>query len=123
MPDYRTPPWVGPPAPLVDLTVAWNGRSAMVSAILDTGADQTQIPLATALGLQLRKVRDKPITDANGQRQLQPVYVANLAFDGITFVNFPMVATPLRIALVGRDILNQVAVLDGPRLTYFLTPV
>ena len=123
MPNYQNPLWGGPPAPLVDLIISWNGQSSQVLALLDTGADQTQIPAGTAQTLKLRKIRDKQITDANGQKQVQSVYVANIKFDGVTFDNFPIVATPLQLALVGRDILNRVAVLDGPRLTYSLTPV
>jgi predicted aspartyl protease len=123
MPGYRTPNWAGPPAPLADLTISWNGRSDVTLAILDTGADQTQIWIGMAQVLQLRKIRDKEITDANGQRVLQPVYVANLGFDGIVIGNLPVLATALRIALIGRDVLNQVAVLDGPQLTYSVVVV
>ncbi len=129
MPAYQTPPWTAPPeplpppAPLVDLAVSWDNRSDHVLAILDTGADQTQIPLTIALALRLRKIRDKPITDSNGHQRLQPVYVAKIEFDGIVFGTLPVIATALPIALIGRDLLNQVAVLDGPRLTFSLTPV
>lgn len=129
MPAYRTPPWTAPPeppaplAPLVDLVVGWNNQAPeRVLAILDTGADQTQIPLRIALALRLRKLRDKPITDANGKEALQPVYAANISFDGVAFDNLPVIGSPLPIALVGRDVLNQVAVLDGPGLTFSLTP-
>src|SRR5213593_1624826 len=118
MPAYRNPPWGGPLAPLVDLTVTWGTRSAVILGILDTGADQTQIPIATANAVVLRKLRDKLIMAADGQQGSHPVYAATLEFDGRTFVNLPVVGTHLPIALVGRDILNQVAVLDGPRLTY-----
>ncbi len=126
MPAYRNqPPWIAPtpPAPLVDLRITWNGGSDEVLGILDTGADQTQIPLRIALALRLRKLREKPITDANSKQVLQPVYAANISFDGVTFDNLPVIGSPLPIALIGRDVLNQVAVLDGPRLTFSLTPV
>jgi len=92
-----------------------------MQAILDTGADQTQIPIPVAQSLRLRKLREKEITDANGRRALQSVYGAQLGFDGVTFT-LPILSTPLPIALIGRDILNQVAVLDGPGLTYSLQP-
>jgi predicted aspartyl protease len=120
MPAYTVPPWGGPSAPLVQLTLEWQGQSAQVRGILDSGADQTQIPHATAQAARLRKVSDKRIFDANGNSHLQPVYVANVSFDGVTFSNMPVTATPLTIALVGRDILNQRVVLDGPGLTYTL---
>lgn len=118
MPAYRNPPWGGPLAPLVDLTVAWGTRSAVILGILDSGADQTQIPIATANAVGLRRIRDKLITAAGGQVESHPVFAASLEFDGRTFVNLPVVGTPLLISLIGRDILNQVAVLDGPHLTY-----
>ncbi len=128
MPAYRTPPWAAPPgpppAPLVDLRVSWNNRPPeQVLAILDTGADQTQIPLDIALALRLRKLRHKPITDANGQQRWQPVYAAKIEFDGVAFDNLPVIGSAFPIALIGRDVLNQVAVLDGPQLTFSLTPV
>lgn len=90
-------------------------------AILDTGADQTLIPLRIALALGLRKVRDKQVFDANGRQQLQPVYVANIEFDGVLFNNLAVIGSAIPIALIGRDVLNQVALLDGPRRTYSLT--
>lgn len=129
MPAYRTPPWTpppappAPPAPLVDLVVSWNGSTDQVLAILDTGADQTQIPNRIALALRLRKLRDKKITDANGNQALQSIYAANISFDGIVFDNLPVIGSLFPIALVGRDVLNQVAVLDGPRLIFTLTSV
>jgi len=126
MPAYQTPPWPGaPPAPLVNLRISWINRpSEQVLAILDSGADQTQIPVRIALSLSLRKLRDKVIADANGKQQWQPVYAANIEFDGIMFDNIPVVGGPLSaIALIGRDLLNQVAVLDGPQLTFSLIPV
>ena len=120
MPSYQQPTWGGPLAPLVDLVVEWQGRFGHVQGLMDSGADQTQIPNATAQALRLRKLRDKDITDANGNRQSQPVYVSNLLFDGVTFTNVVVTGSPLGVALIGRDILNQVAILDGPRLTYTL---
>lgn len=125
MPAYRNPPWAGPPAPLVDLHVRWGSRAttAPILAILDSGADQTQIPLNVAVSLLLRKISDKAVNDANGQQQLQPIYAANLEFDSLRFDNIAVIGSPLRIALIGRDILNRLAVLDGPRLTYSLTPL
>ena len=121
MPAYRAAPWGGPAAPLVDLAVSWNGKTEPMLAILDTGADQTQISLAIAHALGLRKIRDKKVTGTHGDTKCEPVYAANLAFDGLIFDSFPVVATSLPLALIGRDILNRVAVLDGPRQTFSLT--
>lgn len=124
MPNYQIPPWNGPLAPLATLRVWWNGGVENVQALLDTGADYTQIPLRIARALGLRKVRERDVMDASGNRSKQPMFRADLELDGAMFRDQLVIGddrfTPNGEpwGLIGRDILNAAVVLDGPRQHY-----
>lgn len=121
MPTYRSE-WNGPPAPLVDMKVQWNGREEPVTGILDTGADLTQIPDVVARALRLRRIGDQTSRNADGRSRVLPLYAADLEFEGFRFPSVPVVGSPLPIALVGRDLLNQLrAEFDGPGLAFSLS--
>ena len=121
MPGYRDPAWGGPPAPLVDVQFEWQGRREVVTGILDTGADFTQLPQTVVRALQLTPVGDITITDANGNRQPRYIYLANVTFEGLDFPTTPVIGSDLPVVLVGRDILNALrATFDGPATTFTL---
>jgi hypothetical protein len=49
------------------------------------------------------------------------LYAADVEFEGLAFTTIEVLGSPLPIALVGRDILNQlVARFDGPGLSFSL---
>ena len=65
MPAYLDPLGSGVPGPYVTLRVSWGGDHRDVLALVDTGADMTQIPLLTAHALNLEHVDDVPVYGIN----------------------------------------------------------
>lgn len=121
MPDYLDPFGDGFPGPYLTINVEWGGQSRDLLALLDTGADLTQIPQLSAEALQLQQVGVQPTTSAKGVTTERPVYVANLTFQGLNFPTTWMVGDDYAIALVGRDVLNElIARFDGPALSFDL---
>jgi len=111
----------GPPAPVVDVTFAWGGQARVVVGILDTGAGQTQIPEDVARFLQLRPTGSMKVMNADSSTSDELLYAADVEVEGFGFGTIEVVGSPLGIALVGRDILNQlVATFDGPGLSFTL---
>lgn len=111
---YRRLP-AGSLAPLVDVRLEWGGRVDSIIGILDTGADQTQVPERIAQALRLRRTGETLTMDAGGRTETRPVYAANVTIEGFTFPSVPVVSSRLEIVLIGRDILNElVAEFDGP---------
>ena len=97
---------------------------------MDTGADYTQIPMRIARSLGLRKVAERTINPADGRPPSRhPVYRADVELEGALFSgvlvtgndSFSPNGEPW--ALVGRDILNEAVVLDGPGRVYTVRPV
>lgn len=122
MPAYRQPFPGAPPAPLVDVRFRWNGQDRTVTGIIDTGADGTHIPDAIAHALNLRPMSDIRVTGVEGRVELRPVYVADVEFEGFNFPACEIVGSRLSMALIGRDLLNElIARFDGPALDFGLT--
>jgi len=105
-----------------------NGGDEAVMALLDSGADYTQIPTATVTNLGLKKKGDRLVDRKDGLPPTSvPTYVTDIILEGVTFRDvlvsgtddFGFDGTPW--ALVGRDILNEGVILDGPRKWFTVT--
>lgn len=115
MPRYLDPFGDGHPGPYVTLRVTWGGGSRDLLALVDSGADGSQIPDVTAQALGLQQIDTQTVIDANGNSQDRPVYVVNAEFEGFTFDFVEVVGSDYPIALVGRDVLNElITTLNGP---------
>lgn len=91
--------------------------------MLDTGADYTQVPETVARKLRLPPTGHRTFTNADGSQATTRLYVANVEFDGRSFLSIELTGSRLSIALIGRDILNTlVSEFDGPSLSYSLRP-
>ncbi|MBI2205528.1 MAG: retroviral-like aspartic protease family protein [Candidatus Rokubacteria bacterium] len=125
MPAYQLPPWGGPLAPLSTLTVSWGLGRERVRAVLDSGADYTQVPTRVVRALGLRRVGERNVETADERRrQVLPTYIANIELENVVFEGVVIIGsddfTPNgdAWALVGRDILNEAVVLDGPSKSF-----
>jgi predicted aspartyl protease len=132
MPGYRLPPWGSPPpAPLAPLaTVRVHGQilghpiTEPVQALLDSGADYTEIPIRLAQKLRLRKAGQKQVA---GRPKPDTTYYAGIELEGRVFDVVVIASDQFDVegepwALIGRDILNEAVVLDGPGRAYTVAP-
>ena len=111
-----------PPFPGALVTVSWGPNQEQCPALIDTGADSTFIPSWLVGALHLRQLSDE--VDVSGPHvrdaEIQRLYVANLAFLGLTLDAHPVV--PFHYydeILIGRDIINDwVLTLDGPNRSF-----
>jgi hypothetical protein len=129
MPGYQIPPWGRPPAaPLATVVVHGKilGRDTTepVRALLDSGADYTEIPLGVARRLGLRRSGERQI---DGRPTPDPTYFARIELERRIFEVVVIATDEFKVngeiwGLIGRDILNEAVVLDGPRRTYEVAP-
>ncbi len=119
MPGYTSKFANEPPGPYISVRIISTNGSRDIEGILDTGADQTLIPVVTARELRLRQIGDVSIGDANGGWKSRPLYKADLAFGGLSFAALPVAGIDYPVVLIGRDILNDLVVtFDGPNRTF-----
>jgi predicted aspartyl protease len=112
-----------PPAPVVPVRVA--GRigedAAMLSMLVDTGADATLVPTRIVHRLGLPAVDVVAVSGVDGLKQRATVHLASVEV-GELRVSARIIAYADE-AILGRDALNQAIVtLDGPSLTIALQP-
>ena len=92
-----------------------NSKTREFSAIIDSGADGTLIPLTDLqmLGVPIaRKARLRGIT---GTSLWVNVYVVSLHIGQISLAGVRVIASPSDEAILGRNVLNQLRItLDGP---------
>ena len=113
---------LNPPAPAFYVKISYRESHTTIPAKLDTGADLTAIPHATALLLQLRKIGERSVGGALDLSQMRPIFKANLDFLGFSIPDHPVVSLERKeYILIGRDIMNRYnAILNGPDLQFFL---
>lgn len=109
------------PGPYVQARLAWGGQFRDLPALIDSGADQSTIPMVTAQTLQLQKISEVYVEDANGGSQQRDVVVVDLSFHGFSVPALAVAATDYPVILIGRDVLNDlVTEIDGPGQTFTL---
>lgn len=103
-----------PAAPVVEIGIAKSGQqtpSAKVTALIDSGADATMLPINLLQGAnarysmtrQMRGVGDHPIVV---EMYVVTLFIGEFAFPGIEVI----AAAENSEALIGRDVLNQMIV-------------
>src|SRR5712691_2977418 len=109
------------PAPYVAARIEWRGEHRDLPGLIDSGADQSVIPLLTAEALRLQKIDEVDVEDANGGSERRDVVVINFEFHGFTVAALPVAATDYPVMLIGRDVLSDlVTELNGPTETFTL---
>jgi hypothetical protein len=81
------------------------------------------IPSQFAVGpLNLERIGEVTVEDANGNSEEQDVFAADMEFHGFSIKALPVAATRHAFILIGRDILSWlVTELNGPAVTFTLT--
>ena len=120
MPTFRyrysssTPPG---PAVLLNLAHPVSGqRLEDVSALVDSGADQSVIPERIVEALGLLQIDQEIVRGFDGSSQILATYLVVLQIRDLAPVEIEVLASSrVPYAVVGRDVLNRYkVVLDGP---------
>jgi predicted aspartyl protease len=104
-------------------SVEATGRRLALTAVLDTGADATLIPLAHLQALGARRVFETGLRSQWGERRLVFLYLVDIQIGDVTLPGVHAVGDDLgQEVVLGRDVLNRLRVLlDGPaRVSRFL---
>lgn len=107
----------GPAFPVVEIAVAGaTGRRVdALSALIDTGADATMIPLDILVAIDARRIDTRIMRTVDGSRYRVRLFSVAVIIGPYTVQGIDAIAnetTPE--AIVGRDVLNQLVVtLDG----------
>lgn len=113
---------VYPPAPFVYLSFALPDSKdyRRVPALVDTGADQTIIPLEAIANLGVKFGDDVQIRGMMSDAEPARTFYVDLSVEGVPPVCLEVVAIDLdEYALLGRDFLNLFKVtLNGPHLNF-----
>jgi hypothetical protein len=119
MPNYDAAHF-DPPAPVAHVTLRNPHTGAMVAdiaLILDTGADVTLLPRAAVVTLDVPLLAGQPyeLMGFDGSKRFVPAVMLDMIFLGRAFRGRYLL-TEEEHGILGRDILNYVAVLlDGPQ--------
>ncbi len=123
MPAYSSPLDDFLPGPYVRLRVKNGDDHRDLLGLLDTGSDQTTIPIHAAEALGLQELSDDIVVrDASGGEEDGRLFLADVEFQDVPIppiVAFPVAGTRYPVALIGRDVLNDyIATFRGPELTF-----
>ena len=122
MPGYSCTLGEEIPGPYLPVRLAFGAEVRDVQGLLDTGADQTTIPLVTAQELRSRQIGDRDVRGATGVWESRPLYAVDIRFGGLVFSSVVVMAIDYPVVLIGRDILNDLVVtFDGPNETFTIT--
>jgi predicted aspartyl protease len=112
------------PSPVCEVEVRFGKKSISVLAQLDTGADGTTMPQRVIDHLRPQKIREIEVEGAIGSKEIRPMYVVDIDFQGTIYRNHPVTLLPKRsYMLIGRDLLrNHFVQLDGPNEQFTIDP-
>jgi predicted aspartyl protease len=119
MNDYRYDATYDPPIPACDVTLiapATNQR-AELTAIVDTGADGTIVPIRHLRRIEARRAYEASLRSQWGERRSVFLYVVDLKIGNLTLPGVYVVGDELGDETVlGRNVLNELRLLlDGPQ--------
>lgn len=107
-----------PPAPVLEVSFSappHGQRSTVVTALVDTGADASVVPLSMLHSIGARVVTVRTVRSYIGERRSVRTYLLDVHVDGIVLPGIEVVGERVEEALLGRDVLNRLRLLlDGP---------
>lgn len=119
MSHYPYDPTYAPPIPVCDITLMARaaGRRVELSAIVDTGADGTIVPIRYLHHIGARRAFEASLRSQWGERRTVFLYLVDLMIGGVTLPGVYVVGDELGDETVlGRDVLNRLRLLlDGPQ--------
>jgi len=88
------------PGPYLPVRLAFGVGVRDLQGLLDTGADQTTIPLVTAQELRLRQIGDSDVKGATGVWESRPLYAVDISFGGFAFPSVVVMAIDYPVVLI-----------------------
>ena len=115
-----------PPAPFVELTLINSNemlRTNLLSAMVDTGADNTIVPISYLEDIGVPQTMERFIRTQWGDRHPVGLYLVDVKIGDLTLPSIDVVGDEWADELiVGRDILNRLRLLsDGPQKIITIT--
>lgn len=108
--------------PYIPIKVSRRSLNRFLTALVDTGADRTQIPLEALRNLQAKSHGKTPTTYADGRTVYEPLYLVDVEVEGERFTDLEITGSPSAVPLVGRGILARfVLTMDVSANTFALT--
>jgi predicted aspartyl protease len=108
--EYDTD-YPGPALPVVELGVTGRAESRVLSALVDSGADATLIPVNILQAVDARKIDSRWARNISGVRYRVAMYAVDLGVGSFVFPDTEVIANHQTDEIVlGRDILNQLIV-------------
>ena len=107
-----------PAMPVCSVTIASSAGDHRITcnAIIDTGADATIVPIRLLRHVGARRVFETGLRSHWGERRTVFLYLVDLEIDDVTLPALYAVGDELGGDVVlGRNALNRVVMLDGPR--------
>lgn len=108
-----------PPAPVYEIALETpEGKKVTVSAMIDTGADATLVPVHYLRDIGARRVFEVGLRSQWGEKRVVFLHLVDIHINEITLPGIYVVGDDIGNEVVlGRDILNRLHLtLDGPAL-------
>lgn len=104
-----------PPAPVVEVTVRWKERHVTLSALVDSGADASMLPVNVLREIGAEFVETRRVLGISGVARTADLYTVILRIGPHEVAGIRVISRqPNSEAIIGRDMLNQlIVVLDG----------
>ena len=119
MNDYLYDTTYDPPIPVcgITLTAPATDQRVELSAIVDTGADGTIVPIRHLQHIEARRAFEASLRSQWGERRVVFLYLVDLTIDQLTLPGIYVVGDDLGDETVlGRNVLNRLRLLlDGPQ--------
>ena len=108
-----------PPAPTCDVILeSAEGERVTLTALIDTGADATLVPVSHLRVIGARRVFEMGLRSQWGERRAVYLYLVDVHVGGVALPGVYVVGDEIGDEVIlGRDVLNRLRItLDGPAL-------
>ena len=100
-----------PPFPVLEITIIGGTTQQIVTGLIDSGSDATQVPLHILQMVGARDVDDRWVRDYYGIRRPATIYAVQLQIGSLVLYGMEVIGRERTDeVLVGRDVLNQLIV-------------
>ena len=100
-----------PAFPVMELTLSGARGQQVITGLIDSGSDVTQIPASVLRTIGAREIDERWIRDLSGVRYPVVIYAVQLQIGSLTLSSMEIVGQErTNEVIVGRDVLNQLLI-------------